>query len=665
MAMVVFATLFSQFESSCFMENARAMTEKHGISYVRDKLISELLDDENLHDGPSIVSGSTFAMRRLGRKKVLIVLDDVSHSKHLDSLAKECGSLGPGSRVIITTRDKQVLDGRVNEIHEAKALGDHESLQLFCFKAFHKDHPEIGYEELSERAVAYAKGIPLALTVLGSYLHSKTTKNGKGTDAIESITFDMSQIKEVSLSADAFKNMPNLRSLELYSRSPKSCANLPSGLESFCDRLGYFYKDFFPLESLPASTFCLQNAVEIHMKYNHVTKLWDGVQDFVNLKVVDLHGSSQLMELPDFSKAQNLEYIVLSLCSKCLETLMVANCGSLEEFSLLSEKITDLDLSTTKIEILHPSIGRLRKLEGLSLNGSKLKNLPINELCCLTTLGKLNFYDCGHLIDKPKLHILFNALHSLQELYLEECSSLAELPDNISASSSLHHLSLSGSSVKSLPASIKHLSKLEIIKLRECRRLRSVPELPPFITYLDATDCTSLETAFITPSTYSKGSCLLVNCMKLDEHSLYGIMINSYFAMMRCLCFDESLVHFFDAVCYRGRTVPMWFGNNRTANSSIAIQLAPHFHNSLGFVISVIVSEFTSNISFRSLFEDRRTFKLYYRFHLEEGEEISEATDWLYCSPLHPDFSKSDHVLLWYEPCRICLPDTTKNTGYV
>ena len=48
-----------------------------------------------------------------------------------------------------------------------------ESLTLFSLSAFDEDSPEVGYKELSRRAVAYCKGVPLALIVLGSFLHSK------------------------------------------------------------------------------------------------------------------------------------------------------------------------------------------------------------------------------------------------------------------------------------------------------------------------------------------------------------------------------------------------------------------------------------------------------------------------------------------------------------
>ncbi|KAI9071082.1 hypothetical protein K1719_046957 [Acacia pycnantha] len=737
MAKVVFTKLSSEFESSCFMENVREMTEKHGISYVRDQLILKLLDDENSRDGPSIILGSTFAMRRLGRKKVLIVLDDVSHSKHLDGLAKECGSLGPGSRVIITTRDKHVLAGRVDEIHEAKALSDYESLKLFCFKAFHKDRPEIGYEELSERSVAYAKGIPLALTVLGSFLRSKTTKEWesklsqlkkipqKGVQEVLKLSYDELNDEEREMFLDIACYLKGESESNVIRLFESYGLHARIGIRTLLDKalitIGVIYRvEMHDLiqgmgneivrqqcSKEPGKRSHLWNHEEVYaiLKNKKGTDAIESItfdmsqmeEDFVNLKVVDLCGSSQLMELPDFSKALNLEHIDLSFCSslcyvhpsilslhklntlnlsccselkslcnssllESLSNLSVDYCLSLEEFSLLSEKIEELDLTRTGIEILHPSIGQLKKLKSLSLNCSKLKNLPIKELCCLTSLAKLILYNCGNVVDKQKLRILFDAsLHSLQDLSLEGFSNLAELPDNIGALTSLHCLSLSGSSVESLPASIKHLSKLKTMKLRGCRRLRSLPELPPYMTYLDATDCTSLETAFRMPFNYRMYSCLLVNCMKLDELSLNGILINSYFAMMRCLYFDKSAVYCFSGVCYPGRSVPLWFGNNRTANASIAIQLAPHFHSSLGFVFSVIVSEFTSNNSFRYTFE-KGSFRLYYRLHLEEGEEIREPSNWQYCSPRHSDFSKSDHVLLWYEPFRINLPDTSKNT---
>ena len=65
-------------------------------------------------------------------------------------------------------------------IYTAKELSDNDALKLFSLKAFHKPHPEENYVDLSKDFVNYAKGLPLALKVLGSSLFAKRTNEWKG-----------------------------------------------------------------------------------------------------------------------------------------------------------------------------------------------------------------------------------------------------------------------------------------------------------------------------------------------------------------------------------------------------------------------------------------------------------------------------------------------------
>lgn len=179
LAISLHAKLFSQFEGHCFLANVREQTEKNSIDFLRNKLFSELLEEENLHvDVPKVEY--RHVNNRLRRKKVLIVLDDVANSEQLDDLISdsdyEC--LGPGSRVIVTTRDKHITSN-VDEIYEVKELNKHNSLQLFCLTVFKEKHPRSGYEELSESAIAYCKGNPLALKVLGARLRSRSKEAWK------------------------------------------------------------------------------------------------------------------------------------------------------------------------------------------------------------------------------------------------------------------------------------------------------------------------------------------------------------------------------------------------------------------------------------------------------------------------------------------------------
>ncbi|XP_054780083.1 disease resistance protein RPV1-like [Prosopis cineraria] len=172
LARATFDKFSSQFESYCFIENVREeSTKSNGLSHLRQKLLSKLLDQD-----AGLPIDMNYARRRLSRKRVLIVLDDVSNSKQLKDLAGQQLCLGRGSRVIVTSRDKHVFRiGGIHDeyIHEVKELNFEESLKLFSLHAFKQTHPNVGYERLSEMTVAYAKGIPLALEVLGSHFHSR------------------------------------------------------------------------------------------------------------------------------------------------------------------------------------------------------------------------------------------------------------------------------------------------------------------------------------------------------------------------------------------------------------------------------------------------------------------------------------------------------------
>ncbi|XLS71189.1 hypothetical protein HN51_028054 [Arachis hypogaea] len=345
---------------------------------------------------------STFVEDRVSKQRNFIVLDDVSSLEQLDYLVQKIRWCGAGSKIIITARDKNVLVPTVETIYEMKILDSHESFKLFSLNAFNEDYPQIGYEELSWKAVSCCKGIPLALIALGSFLHSKSKTewhsalqklektpdpeiqnilrlsydrlddeakqifldiacyfkgelveyvvnlldscglyaaigmrslldraliaishncvrmhdliqelgwdivcqqssrnpenhshlwdsndiqdvlgNNKGTDSIESIVFDMSQIADLQLNADTFKKMPKLIFLKLYIPSKSdgklNKLQLPVGLKLFPSKLRYLEWDAYPLPSLPLN-FCPEKLVTLRFRNIKLKRLWDGVQ---------------------------------------------------------------------------------------------------------------------------------------------------------------------------------------------------------------------------------------------------------------------------------------------------------------------------------------------------------------------------------------------------
>ncbi|MCH98651.1 TMV resistance protein N-like, partial [Trifolium medium] len=117
--------------------------------------------------------GSSEIKHRLAHKKVLLFLDDVDSTKQLEELAGGCDWFGSGSRIIVTTRDKSlvdmhVMDGVIVEKYKMEELNDHDSQELFCWHAFKTSNPAKNFEGLSMLAVSYAKGVPLVLKILGS-----------------------------------------------------------------------------------------------------------------------------------------------------------------------------------------------------------------------------------------------------------------------------------------------------------------------------------------------------------------------------------------------------------------------------------------------------------------------------------------------------------------
>ena len=111
---------------------------------------------------------------RLRNKKVFIVLDDVDGERQFEALAGNHDWFGAGSRIILSGRDGHFLQRKgVDAIYTIKALNDDEALELSSLGAFKKIHPEESHMDLSMDFVNYAKGLPLALKVLGPLLFGK------------------------------------------------------------------------------------------------------------------------------------------------------------------------------------------------------------------------------------------------------------------------------------------------------------------------------------------------------------------------------------------------------------------------------------------------------------------------------------------------------------
>lgn len=403
----------------------------------------------------------------------------------------------------------------------------------------------------------------------------------------------------------------------------------------------------------------------------------------MNLKEIILNESKYLVELPDFSKARCIKNVYLEKCSSLrnihpsifsldklevlelnwcesitslrsdvhlttLRRLSLHDCSRLEDFSVVSENMRYLNLAGTAINELPSSVGLLSNLEDLNLHRCESLEILPNKLADLKSLSELRIHDCIRLA-ASNLRFIFDSLQSIKVLWLDYCCNLFEIPDNISLLSSLASLSMKETAGQSLPASIKHLSRLQYLSLEKCRRLRFLPELPPSLEKLYACNCTSLETVQFTstPSKLSKVNRIWIdfqNCLKLQEDSLKVLRACALLEINRSVSAIEKLEYLCDeaVVRYPGSRVPEWLVY-RTTQASLTIDLssAPHSMD-WGFIFCVIVPQSPS----------KQVIDIHCQCYegdvYADEDDRDEPVEFLLSSQTAVDLN-SDHVFLWYD----------------
>ena len=179
-ARAVFQMVSSKFDGCCFLANIGKVSENDGLIQLQERIILEIFKERlSIQD---VCHGVTMISSRLRHKRILLVLDDVNQLKQLNNLGKKRSWFGLGSRVIITTRDKHLLEILgVDEIYDVEGLKSDEALHLLSLKAFKRVHPPSDYIKLSKDVVNYAKGLPLAIEVLGSSLFNRSIDKWKSS----------------------------------------------------------------------------------------------------------------------------------------------------------------------------------------------------------------------------------------------------------------------------------------------------------------------------------------------------------------------------------------------------------------------------------------------------------------------------------------------------
>ncbi|XP_010418224.1 PREDICTED: disease resistance protein RML1B-like isoform X2 [Camelina sativa] len=319
-------------------------------------------------------------------------------------------------------------------------------------------------------------------------------QNERVTTDVSGISFDISKIDEVFINERAFKRMPNLRFLRVYQEKydENKIISIPNEME-FPSSLRLLHWEAYPSNSLP-HRFHPEYLVKIDMKDSKLEKLWEEIQPLPNLKRVDLRGSYYLKELPDLSKATNLETLELDYCEDLVELpSSVSNLHKLKKLGM--ESCTKLELISTN--------WNLASLPHLNISNTNITTFGISVTDVASSTS-------------PQFHL--DRLISLRLRSNAKLKTLTQLPANIFS------LDLSYAGIESMSdCCIESLHGLQTLELCGCRELTSLPELPPSLEFLDATNCESLENVFSLFG-IPDGRLNFANCFKLGRQARRSII---------------------------------------------------------------------------------------------------------------------------------------------
>ncbi|KAM3283289.1 TMV resistance protein N [Capsicum chacoense] len=479
-ARAIFDTLSYRFKAACFLADVKENAKRNQLHSLQNILLSELLrkkDDyiNNKLDGKSMIP------KRLCYMKVLIVLDDIDHSDHLEYLAGGLHWFGDGSRVVITTRNRQLIEND-NAIYEVSTLPDDEAMLLFNQHAFKNKIPDECFKTFSLEVVNHAKGLPLALKVWGSLLRRKDlTQWRRITDKIKDkstseiveklkISYDGLESEEQKMFLDmacflrGYHKSEVLRVLESYGIGSEC------GLDVLIDKSLVFISGDDRLEMHDLIEDMGRYVVKMQKELGEPSRIWD-VKDFeeVMLNNTETKAMESIWLENDSVKKLFFSKEVMKNMKR-LKLLYINKFDTHDAIEYLPNSLGWIQIFGYPWESL-PEDFEPKTLVHLDLFQGSLHHLWF-ETKNLPCLRKLDLSRSRNLIQTPD----FRAMPNLEHLYLVSCMNLKEVHHSLGNCRKLIHLSLNCcKSLKRFPC--VSVESLEYLDLEKCYSLEKFPEM--------------------------------------------------------------------------------------------------------------------------------------------------------------------------------------------
>ncbi|KAK9069120.1 hypothetical protein SSX86_013236 [Deinandra increscens subsp. villosa] len=376
---------------------------------------------------------------KFSKKRFLIVLDDVwtENYKEWELLQRPFTVGAPGSKILVTTRKKKVVDLMDSvEAYPLKVLSNIEAISLFAEHALGKQdfdsHPTL--KLLGEGIVKKCDGLPLALITLGRVLRTKSNDE-EWEELLNS---------EFWSSVDGSKILPALR-LSYY--------DLPSHLKQMFTYCCLFPKDY---------TF----------DKDELVLLWMGeglLYESNGNKSMENFGRKCFEELVSRSFFQHStnnksEYIMHDL----INDLATSVAG--EFFLMLGDNIDVNDRNEAVTKLHHLSF--IRKEYDVYK-----KFMPLQRARRMRTFlaTSVPIYDGGSYLSNKVLIELLPQLQFLRVLSLANYY-ITNVPESIGSLKHLRYLNVSNTSITCLPEQVGDLHNLQSLLLFGCHELSTLPK---------------------------------------------------------------------------------------------------------------------------------------------------------------------------------------------
>ncbi|KAG4383941.1 hypothetical protein GLYMA_13G184900v4 [Glycine max] len=365
---------------------------------------------------------------KLTGKRFLLVLDDVWNENRLkwEAVLKHLVFGAQGSRIIATTRSKEVASTMRSEEHLLEQLQEDHCWKLFAKHAFQDDNiqPNPDCKEIGMKIVEKCKGLPLALKTMGSLLHNKSS-------VTEWKSILQSEIWEFSIERS-----------DIVPALALSYHHLPSHLKRCFAYCALFPKDYeFDKECL-IQLWMAEKFLQCSQQGKSPEEV--GEQYFNDLLSRCFFQQSSNTERTDFVMHDLLNDLARFICGDIcfrLDGNQTKGTPKATRHFLIDVKCFD-------------GFGTL-------CDTKKLRTyMPTSD----------KYWDC-----EMSIHELFSKFNYLRVLSLSVCHDLREVPDSVGNLKYLRSLDLSNTGIEKLPESICSLYNLQILKLNGCEHLKELP----------------------------------------------------------------------------------------------------------------------------------------------------------------------------------------------